>query len=262
MKLTFADLQEIRDDEIKLKEITGIVHTTYAQLCALCRLDYSTMNQSDDDDDEEDEEAVMSACRELVIAGDLLELKDLSMSKGLMNPEDMDLDLDEEMRKIRAGQEAHEQRKKDADTIEFEGVESSKDDSVTYSMKDLFRMIRQSSHPDKIMRFSTTTKEQILNCFHEAKEHMADDNYPAMVLCYVEIFLLRGDPRPINYYIWKYVKIRHTQIKANIEYIMAKPYMPAITAFRKGQIKAACVLFKQYWESLQDDPLDDMDCFN
>lgn len=261
MKLTFADLQEIRDDEIKLKEITGIVHTTYAQLCALCRVDYSTMKPSEDDDDEDDEEATMSACRELVIAGDLLELKDLSMSKGLMNPEDMDLDLDEEMRKIRAGQEAHANKQKE-DSITFEGVESSKDDSQTYSMKDLFRMVRQASHPDKIMRFSATTKEKIINCFHECKEHYADDNYPAMVLCYVEIFLLRSDPRPINHFIWKYVKIRHKQIKANIEFIMAKPYMPAITAYRKGQIKAACVLFKQYWESLQGDPMDDMDCFD
>lgn len=255
MKLTFADLQEIRDDEIKLKEITNIVHTTYAQLCALCKLDYSKMEQGDDDDEDDEDEANMSACRELVIAGDLLELKDLSMSKGLMNPEDMDLDLDEEMRKIRAGQEENE-------SIIFEGVESSKDDAATYSMKDLFRMIRQASHPDKIMRFSSTTKAKILECFHDAKEHYADDNYPAMVLCYIEIFLLRGDPRPINYYIWKYAKLRHKQIKANIEYIMAKPYMPAITAYRKGNISTAVSLFKIYWNGMQDDPLDDMDCFD
>lgn len=263
MKLTFADLQEIRDDEAKLKELTSLVHTTYAQLCALCKLDYSTATQSDDDDEDDDEEELtLSASRELAIVGDMLQLKDISSGKGLVHVSDLD-EEDEDFQRMREAIEAAAKRKQDAeDSIEFEGTKSTNNDSTVYGMKDLFRMIRQASHPDKIMRFSANTKEKILQCFHDAKDHYADDNYPAMVLCYVEIFLLRGDPRPINYYIWKYAKERHEQILLNIRYIMQKPYMPAIQSYRQGNTKAAIILFKKYWDSLQDDPLDDMDCFD
>lgn len=260
MKLTFADLQEIRDDEAQLKELTNVVHTSYAQLCALCRLDYSTMEQGNEEDDEEEE---MSASRELVAVGDLLELKDMSNRKDLAISDESD----EELNRLRENIEKEmgyrtERQADDEDFVEFEGVKSTKADSMTYSIKDLFRMIRQAAHPDKIMRFSATTKEKIIECFHDAKEHFNDDNYPAMVLCYVEIYLLRNDPRPMNYYIWKYVKLRHRQIQQNMQYIMDKPYMPAIQLYRKGKIEMAKRVFKAYWETLQKDPMDDMDCFD
>jgi hypothetical protein len=270
MKLTFADLQAIRDDEIQLKKLTDIVHTTYALLCALCRLDYSTMNKpDDDDDDDDDEDVIMSASRELIIAGDMSELSDLKMSLGKELAElenDAGLYDEHEFERMRKAIEERmgtrtERQADDDDFIEFEGQKSKKGDSYSYSMKDLFRMIRQASHPDKIMRFSAETKSRILDCFHDAKEHYADDNYPAMVLCYIEIFLLRGDPRPINYYLWKYAKQRHIQIEANLKFIMEKPYMPAITAYRKGNVERAKKLFKEYWATTQADPMDDMDCF-
>jgi hypothetical protein len=268
-KLTFADLQEIRDDEAKLKELTTFVHTAYANLCALCRLDYSTMNQSDDDDDDEDEEE-MSASRELVALGDLLELKDLSKSRELAIKtyrEDEDGDDDEEIRIMREAIEAAmgkrtKREADDDDAIEFEGEKITKGQSSAFSLRDLFRMIRQASHPDKIMRFSAVTKEKILECFHDAEMHYKDDNYPGLMLCYLEIFLLRNDPRPINYYVWKYVKLRHRQILAEMQFIMDKPYMPAIKLYKVGRMDAAKRVFKAYWESLQKDPMDDMDCFD
>lgn len=276
-KITFADLQKIRDAEAQLKSLSALVHTTYATLCALCRLDYSTMNQeSDDDDEEDDEEVVMSASRELVIAGDMAELSDLkaltarrSKSKEIdpynFDDEDDGLYDADEFAKMRAAIEARmgtrNTREDDDDFIVFEGQKSKKGDSYSYSMKDLFRLVRQASHPDKIMRFSAETKAKIIDCFHDAKEHFADENYPAMVLCYIEIFLLRGDPRPINYYLWKYAKMRHFQIEANLKYIMEKPYMPAITAYRNGRIEQAKKMFKAYWAAAQKDPMDDMDCF-
>lgn len=276
-RITFADLQQIRDDEEKLKKLTSLVHTTYATLCALCRLDYSTMNQDDgdEDEDEDDEEITMSASRELVVVGDLAELSDLkslvvrkSKNKGI-DPYDFDDDEgqydDEDLDRLRAQIHDAAQRRgaeaDDEDFIVFEGQKSKKGDSICYGLKDLFRMVRQAAHPDKIMRFSAETKAKILECFHDAKEHYADENYPAMVLCYIEIFLLRGDPRPINYFLWKYAKQRHAQIEANLRYIMEKPYMPAITSYRNGNIERAKKQFKAYWASQQDDPMDDMDCF-
>lgn len=259
MNLTFDDIQNIRDDELELKEITSIVHTTYAILCSLAKIDYASMKPEDEEDEEEEEN--LSASRELIAVGDLLELNHLSSCKNLANPDDTDFDLEEEMRKIRAGQDAKD-KADDEEFIEIEGVRHTKKDSQTFSLKDLFRMIRQASHPDKIMRFSAGTKEKILECFHDAKEHYADDNYPALMLCYVEIFLLRNDPRVINYYVWQYIKLRHIQIKTNIKFIMDKPYMPAIMAYRKGQIKAAVILFRNYCDSITDDPTDDMDCFD
>lgn len=114
------------------------------------------------------------------------------------------------------------------------------------AIADLYRKIKQLSHPDKIMRFSVADKVLIVEIFHESTEFMEDDNLEALVFCYAKLLIIRHEPHRIPDYVEEFIRKRHTQILRHMAFLMEKPFTEAILAWRDGNEAWAIVLFKRY----------------
>ena len=250
MNITLDDIEEIQRDDRTLKQLIVTIETGYSWLAAECKYAMGGYTgedvESDDDEEEDDEEtrdikAVNRIAKGLIVIDQPLAVTDCDVDTSFPGVED---DYFEE-------------------TITFDGVESKKSDEKEdeIPIKTLYRMIKQASHPDKIMRFSAEQKKQILECFHESTEHMEDENMEALVFCFVRVFLIRGEPKRITYWLWKFVSERHNQIKHHMRYLNARPYMPAIKAWKRGDKELAIRCFKYYLSTLNPEN-DDSDCFD
>lgn len=243
MNITLDDIEQIRRDEKTLKELIATIEEGYSFLSAQCQHAMGGHTGEDeapvDDEELEDDLKIVDETARALMPLDQQIIKSDSVVDTSL-PENTEPD----------------------ESIFFEGTESKKseekDDAIP--IKTLYRMIKQASHPDKIMRFSAEQKKQILECFHESTGHMEDENVEALVFCYVRLFLIRGEPKRITYWVWKYVKERHNQVKYHTSYLLDRPYMNAIKAWKNGDIELAVRAFRYYLNSQQDD--DDDDFFN
>lgn len=243
MDITLRDFREMLHDDLVLRELMAAIETGYATLSALCAHQMGTKKgecaQFDDEDEDEDEEQmdedIASLSKELMVIVQSKELMDAQNKPDTSAPE--------------AGK----------DYIMVDGVKQEKDADNAIPIRTLFRMIKQASHPDKIMRFSAVQKKEILECFHTSKLHYEEKDYPALVLCFIHIFLIREEPKRITFWLWKYAKQRHIEILEHTRYLLGKPYIAAIQAYRSGDVKKAMTLFKEYLNNsdMEDDFFDD-----
>jgi hypothetical protein len=253
MNITLDDIEEIQRDDRTLKQLIVTIETGYSWLAAECNYamgGHTGENEDVDIDDEEEDEETR-------------DMKSVNrIAKGLMVV-DQPLAVTDYDGVDTSFPGIEDEFTGDDDSISFDGVESKKSEEKEdeIPIKTLYRMIKQASHPDKIMRFSAEQKKQILECFHESTEHMEDENMEALVFCFVRVFLIRGEPKRITYWLWKFVSERHNQIKHHMRYLNARPYMPAIKAWKRGDKELAIRCFKYYLSTIHPDN-DDSDCFD
>lgn len=237
LNITLDDVKRIHEDQKALTFLIENVGTAYAALSAMVGHVGANFNDTEDEDedefDDEDSENIKSLSKSLMVVEQEKQLDSLRSGPDLTKPE-------------------YE------DAIVFEGVKSTKEEDNTVTLKMLYKMICQAAHPDKIMRFSAVQKKEIMDCYENAREHYEDENYEGLVLEYVTIFLIRGEPKRITYWLWKAVVERQRQIQLHFDYIMEKPFMPACQAYFKKDIPLAKRLFRDY---LNSTAMDDMDCF-
>lgn len=233
MTLQLEKFEEIRRDEENLNKFIDMLEHGYSFLSAECK--HALGGFEGDDEDEEDDDSEVDP--------------------------DMDLPTDDSRKDLTVREKIDITSFDEDDGEYFETQEQ--DEPVTFNpnnpnepekrkerkeiaIKELWRMIKQLSHPDKIMRFSAETKKQILAIFHESTEFHEDENVEGMVFSYVKLLILRGEPDKIPDYIEQHVNDRHRQIIRHMSHLMAKPFTPAILRWQEGDIKMAVRMFRQY----------------
>lgn len=247
--ITLADLRAMIKAEKDLKDLKSTIDTAYTALCALCNEPID--NHTDDDDEEDDEPGIkMSDCRALVHyvskSTDVALFIEMSDSTDLALADD---EFDEDF-----------YLQPPPEKVCINGVVTDEDDPIVPS-RQLFKMIRQASHPDKLMRYSADDKQAILDCFYDAKRFYEEDDYAGLTFCYVKIFVIKKETRKINLRMWRFLKQRNREVLLHSQFLLGRDYMPAIWAFQKGEIEMAKRLFRQYLKHGKPDDFDDMDCF-
>lgn len=240
-EMTLADIQEIHDDDDKLKALKERIERGYAALCALCAHPMDDDDSDDDDEEEDDEET--SDSKELI-----------SLDKALKC---INNGLDLSMPK--------KKKKKRSLSVDGTGAASVGDDAeedpAEMSCRLLFKKIKQASHPDKIMKFSAKIKEQILECFHNAKTYYAEEDVSALILCYIRVYLLRGEAFKVTPKMYQLAKERHNAILHHMNFLAARPYIKAIEALYRGEKELAKRLFNAYLKAKAKERDDDFDAF-
>jgi hypothetical protein len=229
MTISRAKLEEIRQDEDNLNRFIELLEQGYSFLSAKCEHALGGIQDEEPEDDEEEETEP-----EFDIAEPNLTRKDIVLRKA----EDLtafDRDDNEYFET--------EEVVLDPDG-ENEPVKKVKHKEV--DIKELYRMIKQLSHPDKLMKYSAEQKQQIIAIFHESTEFMDDDNLEALVFSYVKLRIARNEPHKIPDYIEAYVRERHKQILRHGAFLMQKPFTPAILEWRDGNVAYAVILFRRY----------------
>lgn len=224
MNINIEDLDQIRRDENTLNELIAVIEEGYSYLAGKCAYAMGGVHDDEDEDEDDEIEFVDNLARGL-----------MPLEKQVITSDETDVDTD--------------MPEDNDDIIFFDGEKSSKKESLAKDVipiKTLYRLIKQASHPDKIMRFSAVQKKEILDCFHESTTHMEDENLQALVFCYVRLFLIRQEPKRITYWLWQYVSERHIQILRHFNYLMARPFMDAIRAWKNGDEELAIRAFQYY----------------
>lgn len=240
-EMTLADIEEIAEDEDKLAALKLKIERGYAALCALCAHPMEDDDEAEDDD--EDEDAETSDSKELI-----------SLDKALKC---VHTGLDLSMPK--------KKKKKRVLDVDGKGRASTKDDDdededpAEMSCRLLYKKIKQASHPDKIMRFSAETKKQILECFFNAKKYYAEEDVSALILCYIRVYLLRGEAFKITPKMYQLAKERHNAILHHMNYLAARPYIKAIEALYRGEKELAKRLFNAFLKKQKQEKVDDWD---
>lgn len=239
-EMTLDDIQEITDDEDKLAALKIKIERGYAALCALCAHPMEDDDEAEADDDEDDAET--SDSKELI-----------SLDKALKC---VHTGLDLSMPK--------KKKKKRSLSVDAGGRASTKDDAededpAEMSCRLLFKKIKQASHPDKIMRFSAEIKQQILECFFNSKKYYAEEDVSALILCYIRVYLLRGEAFKITPKMYQLAKERHNAILHHMNYLAARPYIKAIEALYRGEKELAKRLFNAFLKKQKQEKVDDWD---
>jgi len=240
-EMTLDDIKDITDDEDKLAALKLKIERGYAALCALCS--HSMEADDDDDEDDDDEDAETSDSKELI-----------SLDKALKC---INTGLDLSMPK--------KKKKKRVLDVDGTGKAATKDgldedeDPAEMSCRLLYKKIKQASHPDKIMRFSAETKAQILDCFFNAKKYYAEEDVSALILCYIRVYLLRGEAFKITPKMYQLAKERHNAILHHMNYLASRPYIKAIEALYRGEKELAKRLFNAFLKKQKQEKVDDWD---
>jgi hypothetical protein len=238
-EMTLKDLQEIAEDEDKLAALKLKIERGYAALCALCAHPMEDDDEAESDDDDEE----MSDSKELISLDKALKCVhtglDLSMPKKKKKKRSLSLDG-------KGGASTDE----DAD-----------EDPAEMSCRLLFKKIKQASHPDKIMRFSADIKKEILECFFNAKTYYAEEDVSALILCYIRVYLLRGEAFKITPKMYQLAKERHNAILHHMNYLAARPYINAIEALYRGEKELAKRLFTAYLKKQKAEKAEEWDAF-
>lgn len=234
MTISLDKFEEIKSDEENLHKFIAMLEHGYSWLSAKCQHALGGVNNRDEDDDEEDEEEVDADMdlppedmRRAIIKAKISALDDFDPNKGRRDDneyfeEEIEFDPDNPNEPVKKEEEAN------------------------IAIAEIYRMIKQLSHPDKILRFSAADKQKIIAIFHESTEFMEDDNLEALVFSYVKLRIFRHEPHKIPDYIESFMRKRHSQILRHMAFLMEKPFTPAILEWRDGNEAWAIILFKRY----------------
>jgi hypothetical protein len=232
MTISLDKFEEIKTDEENLHKFIAMLEHGYSYLSAKCMHALGGVGDGTEEDDDSEEEV------------------DADMD---LPPDDMRRDII--LAKIGALDDFDPNKNRRDDNEYFEEIEYDpnnpnepvkKKEQQTIAIDELYRMIKQLSHPDKIMKFSAEDKQKIIAIFHESTEFMEDDNLEALVFSYVKLRIIRHEPHKIPDYIESFMRERHSQILRHMAFLMQKPFTEAILAWRDGNEAWAIVLFKRY----------------
>lgn len=228
--ISLEKFEEIKTDEANLTKFIAMLEHGYSWLSAKCM--HALGGVGDGSEEEEDDELSEETdadmdlppddMRRAIIQAKISALDDFDPNKGQQFDDEEALEFFEE----------NEPNKEPVDEVP--------------AMQELYRMIKQLSHPDKIMRFSATDKQLILDIFHESTEFMEDENLEALVFSYAKLLIIRHEPHRIPSYVEAFIRKRHSQILRHMAFLMQKPFTPAILEWRDGNEAWAIVLFKRY----------------
>lgn len=232
--ISLEKFDEIKTDEANLTKFIAMLEHGYSWLSAKCMhalggVGDGTEEEEDESDFPEETEADMDLppddMRRVIVQAKISALDDFDPNKGRsFNDDDEELEFFEE--------NEPKPKKEPMDEVP--------------AMQELYRMIKQLSHPDKIMRFSAADKQLILDIFHESTEFMEDENLEALVFSYAKLLIIRHEPHRIPNYVEDFIRKRHSQILRHMAFLMQKPFTPAILEWRDGNEAWAIVLFKRY----------------
>jgi len=228
MTISRAKLEEIRQDEENLNRFIELLEQGYSFLSAKCEHALGGIQEEEPEETEEE-----TTEQEFDIAEPSLTSKDLVLYKAedLTAFDRYDQDDEEYFQMPDPEGENEPEKKKEHEAIQI---------------KELYRMIKQLSHPDKLMKYSAEQKQQIIAIFHESTEFMEDDNLEALVFSYVKLRIARNEPHKIPENIEHFVRERHKQILRHMAFLMQKPFTPAILEWRDGNVAFAVILFRRY----------------
>lgn len=231
--ISLEKFDEIKTDEANLTKFIAMLEHGYSWLSAKCM--HALGGVGDGSDEEEDEdfpdetEADMDLppddMRRTIVKAKIAALDDFDPNKGRsFNDDGEELEFFEE----------HEPKPKKEPMDEVPAI------------AELYRKIKQLSHPDKILRFSAADKQLILEIFHESTEFMEDENLEALVFSYAKLLIIRHEPHRIPDYVEDFIRKRHSQILRHMAFLMQKPFTSAILEWRDGNEAWAIILFKRY----------------
>lgn len=230
--ISLEKFEEIKTDEANLTGFIAMLEHGYSWLSAKCMHALGGVGdgteEEDDADFPEETDADMDLpaddMRRTIVLAKISALDDFDPNKGQQFDDEEALEFFEE----------NEPKPKKAPTDEVPAI------------TELYRMIKQLSHPDKIMRFSAADKQLILEIFHESTEFMEDENLEALVFSYAKLLIIRHEPHRIPDYVEDFIRKRHSQILRHMAFLMQKPFTSAILEWRDGNEAWAIVLFKRY----------------
>nr|DAF93698.1 MAG TPA: hypothetical protein [Myoviridae sp. ctshb19] len=233
MTISRAKLEQIQADEETLNRFIEMLEHGYSWLSAKCMhaLGGVTGEEEPEEDDEEKPDVEF-------------DLPDEDMRRALIQIKAQDITAFDAPRFDQDDNEYFEEEVVvDPDNP---NEPEKRREKVDIAIKSLYKMIKQLTHPDKLLKYSADDKVKLIAIFHESTEFMEDDNIEAMVFCYVKIRLIQNEPHKIPGYIEDYVRDRHKQILRHMANLMAKPFTQAILEWRDGNYNVAIVLFKHY----------------
>jgi hypothetical protein len=235
MTISLKKFEEIKTDEENLHKFIEMLEHGYSWLSAQCEHALGGMGDGieEDGDDEEEVDADM-------------DLPPEDMRRGIIKAKIAALDDFDPNKNRRDDNEYFEEEIEYDPNNPNEPVRKKKEEEQTIAIDEIYRMIKQLSHPDKIMRFSAADKQKIVAIFHESTEFMEDDNLEALVFSYVKLRIFRHEPHKIPDYIESFMRKRHSQILRHMAFLMEKPFTPAILEWRDGNEAWAIILFKRY----------------
>jgi len=228
--ITNAKLEEIRVDEENLNRFIEMLEHGYSWLSARCN---HALGGVGDGEEEEAEEEETEATFDLPPEG----------CTALMKIKGEDLKSFDRERFDEDDEEYFEDEVVDPNNP---NEPKKREEHQKVAIGELYRMVKQLTHPDKLLRFSAIDKKKLIDIFHESTEFMEDDNLEALVFCYVKIRMIRNEPHKIPMYIESYVRERHRQILRHMGVLMNKPFTPAILEWRDGNHNFAIIMFKHY----------------
>lgn len=231
MTISREKFDEICADETNLTKFIAMLEHGYSWLSAKCQHALGGVNDGTEEEDEEEEGEVDAE----------MDLPPEDMRRAIIKAKASALDDFDPSKSREHGSE------EDLEFIENNPNEPErKAEQLTVAIGDMYRMIKQLSHPDKLLKYSAVDKQKILDIFHESTEFMEDENLEALVFSYVKLRIIRHEPHKIPEYIESYVRTRHSQILRHMAFLMQKPFTPAILEWRDGNEAWAVILFKRY----------------
>lgn len=132
------------------------------------------------------------------------------------------------------------------DDLDLLAMSATSDEYDQNTCRAYFKKIAQLTHPDKIARYSSKLKAQLLERLYEAREEYKNRNLPGLVFCYVDVRFMRGEEHKVDPSLLKILEAEVEAINCQMQYIYKKPYIEAINAYLGKNVKLAIVLFKQY----------------
>uniref|UniRef100_A0AB39CEG5 Uncharacterized protein n=1 Tax=Pseudomonas phage HRDY3 TaxID=3236930 RepID=A0AB39CEG5_9VIRU len=235
MTISRAKLDEIEQDEENLNRFIELLERGYTYLSAKCQYAMGGIQDQEPDDDEEEESEA-----EFDIE------KDMSSKELMILKQEVLADFDRTNFAMDDNEYFEDSNVEQGIDPDNENEPKKRREKVEIQIKELYRMIKQLSHPDKLMRYSAEAKQKIIAIFHESTEFMDDDNLEALVFCYVKLRIARNEPHKIPEYIEHYVRERHRQILRHMGFLREKPFTEAILEWHHGNEEWAIILFRQY----------------
>ena len=235
-------VEEYIEAEHQFKRMSDLVEQTMAKLAQLCELRVVDDEETPDDDDD----------------GDFFDTsaeKDHARTKYDGTVVDWENGEDQKLQvpAILSGLPAVESDDSD-DFDQPSGFTQSSNKAVEFpeTAKSLYKKVAQKAHPDRLMRFSATAKQNIVDEYHEAQKSYESSNVPRLALCLVKVMYYRND---------SYRLLQHKAVYENVVYgylnfildatreITSAPYMRAINLYQMGHERDAVLEFKRYMRS-------------